>query len=546
MGLMILVVISLISTSEASQSFSAEPSDVTVAAGGDLRLECRVSDQRGQCQWTRDGFGLGINPSLPGFPRYTMSEVSDECDLLISPVLPTDQAGYQCQVGAAAGHPPVVSRRAEVRVTAQPGSPYIVQASERDVLEVLEGSHLVLDCVSQGGRPPAQIHWYRDNSLLRSANIQENIMKEEDGSTFRTHSTITFIPKQNMKMKCSSSSDQFPQTKFSHELEIRLRYPPKLNININTDKISEGDKFSVTCESRAYPENVAYKWFFNDQELEGEEGATLDIEGITRSDHESRVRCSVANEIGRSEVATDLSVVFAPRIIKHPSSVTARRGDNVTFHCLAESNPAPTYLWTRHQHDTLEAVTQNLTVVASEFTEKTYVCKVYADGHQVISSLPAKLMLLRKPIIYTEMFRSAKEGETLVLTCLVDSVSNHTNMMWTKNDDPLEIVTGKHRVVKTHQGREYSSDLIINKMSSSDFGNYGCFAINEVGKDYARIRVLNKSDTSILGVGVGIAVAVGVIFILLGVVVYKIRQKCCHYDRVATEDNGKMSMKIMF
>ena len=52
-------------------------------------------------QWTRDGFGLGVKTSLPGFPRYTMSEAGDpgDCDLIIDPVLPADEAVYQCQAG---------------------------------------------------------------------------------------------------------------------------------------------------------------------------------------------------------------------------------------------------------------------------------------------------------------------------------------------------------------------------------------------------------------------------------------------------------------
>ena len=61
----------------------------------------RVCYRTGDCQWTRDGFGLGVKTSLPGFPRYRMSEAGDpgDCDLIIDPVLPTDEAVFQCQAG---------------------------------------------------------------------------------------------------------------------------------------------------------------------------------------------------------------------------------------------------------------------------------------------------------------------------------------------------------------------------------------------------------------------------------------------------------------
>ena len=61
----------------------------------------RFCYRTGDCQWTRDGFGLGVKTSLPGFPRYRMSEAGDpgDCDLIIDPVLPADEAVFQCQAG---------------------------------------------------------------------------------------------------------------------------------------------------------------------------------------------------------------------------------------------------------------------------------------------------------------------------------------------------------------------------------------------------------------------------------------------------------------
>ena len=80
------------------------------------------------------------------------------------------------------------------------------------------------------------------------------------------------------------------------------------------------------------------------------------------------------------------SVLFPPIITTQPVSVISHRGDNVTFHCEAEANPEPVYLWTRDKSGSLEAVTQNLTLIASEATERTYLCNVFSDGHQLIRS----------------------------------------------------------------------------------------------------------------------------------------------------------------
>ena len=429
----LIIILSVYPALATDQSFSQEPRDETVTGGEELVLRCRVSNIRGDCQWTKDGFGLGNSRELPGFPRYRMTEGEEEegnCDLWISPVLPSDEATYQCQVGAGPGFSAILSRAAVVRVTSEPGRPYIRQAEDRDLLEVLEHQTVVLDCFSQGARPPAEIQWFFDG-VLQEGNIKETVSREPGCDTFRTHSSLSFMPSRNLNVKCSSKSDQFPDTRYSRELSIRLRFQPKVELT-SPDSVQEGDKFSVTCDSQAYPENVAYKWYFDGRELAGERDKTLMIEDISRENNKAAVKCSVENEVGVSEVATTLDVKFPPSLLTNPRSVLAHRGDTVSFHCVAESNPDPVYIWTRHRHNTLESVTQNLTIVASERTEKTYVCSVYSEGHEKISSLPARLVLIRRPIAYTEMLRKAKIGQDIILTCMVDSLSNMTTIFWTR------------------------------------------------------------------------------------------------------------------
>ena len=75
-------------------------------------------------------------------------------------------------------------------------------------------------------------------------------------------------------------------------------------------------------------------------------------------------------------------------------------------------------------------------------------------------------MLIRRPTIYTEIFRLASRGQDVILTCLVDSLSNHTAIMWTKDDVPLEI-TNRYRVSHTHrQGYlEGISELTVSDQS---------------------------------------------------------------------------------
>eukprot|EP00091_Calanus_sinicus_P003248 TRINITY_DN13410_c0_g1_i1.p1 TRINITY_DN13410_c0_g1~~TRINITY_DN13410_c0_g1_i1.p1 ORF type:complete len:177 (+),score=41.17 TRINITY_DN13410_c0_g1_i1:24-554(+) len=162
-----------------------------------------------------------------------------------------------------------------------------------------------------------------------------------------------------MNIKCSSFSDSSLQLIFK-SFKIKLRFMPKVSIDLSKDRIQEGDKFSVTCNSKAYPENVAYKWFFGGIEIAGEKNETLMIEDISREHHASDVKCLVENEVGRTAMATTLNVEFPPTILKHPESVIAKRGDNVTFYCVAEGNPEPVYIWTKDKANILAGYKQKL------------------------------------------------------------------------------------------------------------------------------------------------------------------------------------------
>ena len=55
---------------------------------------------------------------------------------------------------------PVKSGVASINVNCEPGKPYIVQAQEGEELQVGAGQEVELHCQSQGGKPPAEIHWW--------------------------------------------------------------------------------------------------------------------------------------------------------------------------------------------------------------------------------------------------------------------------------------------------------------------------------------------------------------------------------------------------
>ncbi|XP_037789830.1 kin of IRRE-like protein 2 [Penaeus monodon] len=91
------------------QKFRVKPESVEVTEGEDVRLSCVVENQQGKAQWTKDGFALGFERDVPGYPRYSYSGDPSlgQHHLVISGVTLTEDGEYQCQVGPTDRTPPI-------------------------------------------------------------------------------------------------------------------------------------------------------------------------------------------------------------------------------------------------------------------------------------------------------------------------------------------------------------------------------------------------------------------------------------------------------
>ena len=67
-----------VTTEMVYQSFAIEPMDQTAVIGSRVTLPCRVLNQKGPIQWTKDDFGLGSGRNMSGYDRYTMIGSDEE------------------------------------------------------------------------------------------------------------------------------------------------------------------------------------------------------------------------------------------------------------------------------------------------------------------------------------------------------------------------------------------------------------------------------------------------------------------------------------
>ena len=161
---------------------------------------------------------------------------------------------------------------------------------------------------------------------------------------------LKFIPEKDEDLICTSFSDQFRASKVSTALKIKIKYKPRIFLEVSKDIIIEGDKVEVTCKANAYPVNIVYRWFIDNDEIIGENRNVLKIENIQKESDKMKVKCIAANNVGSSEKMKVLILIRQPKIVSHPKTSFGRPGEKVTLSCQAEGSPPPRYIWVRGQN----------------------------------------------------------------------------------------------------------------------------------------------------------------------------------------------------
>merc|ERR1712130_540370 len=161
---------------------------LTGTAGQAVRLPCGSDNG---CTWRKDGKELALDERSDQ-ARFSIGS----CALTIEPLLPGDEGKYECNNGKSSH---------QLTVLVEVGVPYI-EEGRTGSREVQEGHRAELHCVSQGGKPAAEIEWKRDGqSVTELDRIFEEVTRMADG--WKTRSTFTFRPEKSTNVTCSASNE---------------------------------------------------------------------------------------------------------------------------------------------------------------------------------------------------------------------------------------------------------------------------------------------------------------------------------------------------
>ncbi|XP_023330824.1 irregular chiasm C-roughest protein [Eurytemora carolleeae] len=364
------------------QRFLREPPDQTAKIGEQVTLPCRVENKKGKLQWTRDDFGLGQGRDLTGFDRYEMTGSDQEGDytLNIFPVQLEDNAVFQCQVGAARGIAPIRSRYATLTVTVPPEPPVILNG---EVLKVTEDRLITVECVSKAGKPAAEITWLDSDNIPIHLDVETIVEVLEDGKRQNTISLLRRKARRsdnirNLTCEAQNSAESIPSRA---TIQIHVEYAPHVTLQYQPHKLQDGETVTFKCSADANPSDVTYKWYLNNQILDGKTSKTLTLSPLNRTLHAAILKCAARNKIGRSEETHTLEVMYGPSWVVEPTDQAGQEREQVQLICLADSNPNPRYSWFKDgDFDNIISSSSNLTVYLNLQAQGRYTCRVSVKG----------------------------------------------------------------------------------------------------------------------------------------------------------------------
>ncbi|XP_013197490.1 irregular chiasm C-roughest protein [Amyelois transitella] len=479
------------------QKFAMEPQDQTAVIGSRVTLPCRVENKTGQLQWTKDDFGLGLHRDLSGYDRYKMIGSDEEGDysLDIRDVTLDDDAKYQCQVSSGSkGEPAIRSRYARLTVLVPPEAPKIVQGS---FFSIQEDRMVKLECISAGGKPPAEITWVDSNGGVLTQGVTYTVEPWSDGQRFTATSILKFLSRKehnNQTFTCQAQNTA-DRAYRAASIVIEVNYAPKINITVNDQPkgkkahVPEGQDAVLGCIADGNPANMSYRWFINEIGVPGN-GTQYVIYNVTRSHHETIIKCKVHNAIGTTFETVTLQVSYAPTFRNPPKDVEAEIGTPITLSCDVDSYPEPEVEWFHYEEDQNIRIgkTMNLTLTADTHTSGRYLCKAFVQGYPVIQA-EASVFIKGPPKILSNNTQFGTQGDTVNIECAAFSIPRIDSIVWTFEGREIDTIHDQDYAFleDLQAGGVVNSTLIIRESQSRHFGRYKCNVSNDFGSDSMEI-----------------------------------------------------------
>ncbi|XP_050985221.1 cell adhesion molecule 3 isoform X2 [Labeo rohita] len=305
--------------------FQPVTQDETVAVGGVVTLTCSVKENdNSSLQWSNTAqqtLYFGEKRALRDNRIQLVKSTATELIITISDVQLSDDGEYTCSIFTM----PVRTARATVTVLGVPGKPVITGFEDA----VQEGGKVTLTCTSSGSKPPAKLHWYRDQEEIQGRPDVVESNPDEPTYTVTSELTLTVTRNDNNALiACAVDHPSIANGDKRTEQPLSVLFSPSVLIHPKSDLPREGEKFFLQCVGNGNPEPTAFVWRRKDGELPPlakVDGAFLHFESLNKSDN-GVYECQADNGIGMGDVTHTLLVQEAGVNAADPTAMSPTSG----------------------------------------------------------------------------------------------------------------------------------------------------------------------------------------------------------------------------
>ncbi|BFZ25572.1 hypothetical protein BsWGS_28611 [Bradybaena similaris] len=358
----VIVFGSLIGAVLCKQHFQEVPKDTNVIRGQTAVLKCVIGDRKGAVQWTKDGFSLGFNRTIPGYDRYSVTSSNEnEFSLMIVNAHLEDDAIYECQVLPRGGDDKLQAKASlTVLVPCEP--PVILGYSNGSTVEVpFTQQSVELVCEARKGRPAATIDWYR-NGVKIMDGVRHGVESIADDKRETARSTIT-IPLSNSKAengavyRCQARNSAVFGLPLMTSVTLSILLPPgPPELSGYDDKVvSINETMVLKCASKGGNPVGTVTWYRNNEPVDwsftsgGSRAINEYTFQVTSSDNLAVYKCQVTNLVATEPLTAEykLKVNFPPASVKiSGADEPVQAGKTVPLTCVSShSNPRATITW---------------------------------------------------------------------------------------------------------------------------------------------------------------------------------------------------------
>ncbi|KAF2364547.1 CD80-like immunoglobulin C2-set, partial [Trinorchestia longiramus] len=422
--------------------------------------------------------------------------------LEVNPVQAADQSDYHCRVEFRDS--PTRNSRVRLQIVVVPQAPEIMDEKGKNVKGKIGpyelGDTISLSCRVKGGYPKPRVTWWHERFLL------DDLSEVTEGPTTVNRITLPNLSRQHLDRKLTCQADNSNLTKsLQSSVILNMSFPPaSVDIVGEEGPLSEGRKYSFTCQVTGSRPPATLVWFKDAMEINqtkalevhsaGETQSTLLVKP-TRFDNGKTIACRGTNPLIPDKFKEDvrlLTVHYPPAIeIKLGSSLDSKQikeRDDVYFECIIESNPPVSNLrWFLNEKEVIHSaadgiILSNRSLVLQKISRHmtgNYSCSA-ANLEGEAHSPPLHLLVQFSPVCSSQQqwVYGGGRREPVNITCAVESSPDPHTFRWSLNTSASDVVDVP-RSRAFNKGR--ISVLAYTPHTPLDYGALLCWAENSVG-----------------------------------------------------------------